>query len=64
MTEALAIQIITALIGDMPTIVADVKSLIASIEGQSTQAAAPITPGIVSEDASLVAQLTLAQART
>jgi hypothetical protein len=47
MTPALAIALITALLGDMPAIVTDVEKLIASLKGQpSTTPNLPVEPGL------------------
>jgi len=57
MTAALALQILGALIGDFPEILAEAEALIAAIKGQAVPAVAPITPTIVSEDAALLSAL-------
>lgn len=56
MTAALALQLIEALVGDFPALVADIKALIAALEGTpSPPAQPPLT--VAADTAALDAQL-------
>ena len=57
MTAALALQLIIALIGDMPTLVVDIENFIAGLKGQAAKPVPPVTPSIIAEDAALLAKL-------
>lgn len=53
MNPALALQLIAALLTDLPEIVKDVESLVSALKGHSAPSAEPITPGIVTADTTL-----------